>query len=74
MVEDEGVIRSLVRALKDPDHDVVERAAFALGNIYERKGCYDLVRPLFEALEDDDPAIREKVRAILAGKVRISEK
>jgi hypothetical protein len=39
---------------------LVERAAFDLGNIYERKGCYDLVRPLFEALEVGDPVTREK--------------
>jgi len=71
MVEDEHVIRSLLKALKDPDHEVVERAEFALGNIYERKGCYDLVKPLLEAQEDDDPVIREKARAILGRKVTI---
>jgi len=73
MVDDGRTVRSLIKTLKDPDPEVAERAAFALERIYDRRGSYDLARPLLEARDDVDPAIREKVRAILAKAIRIED-
>ncbi|HTX43757.1 MAG TPA: HEAT repeat domain-containing protein [Methanocella sp.] len=73
MVDGERTIRSLIRRLKDPDPEVAERAAFALENIYERAGRYDLARPLLEAQDDGDADIRKKAREILAKKVRMAD-
>lgn len=74
MIDGEGTIRALLRALKDPDPEVAERAAFALENIYDRAGRYDLARPLLEAQDDPDADTRRKVREILAKKVRMADK
>ncbi len=72
MVDDGRTVSALIKALKDADPEVADRAAFALGNIYERSGRYDLARPLLEARDDGDPAVRQRVNDILEKKVRIS--
>jgi len=74
MIDDGRTIQSLLKTLKDPDPEVAERAAFALGNIYDRAGRYDLVRPLLEAENDEDADIRQKVGEILAKKVRMADR
>jgi HEAT repeat protein len=73
MIGNERTIRALIVALTDADAEVAERAAFALENIYGRKDSYDLSRPLLEALEGEDEPLKEKVRAILARKIRIEK-
>jgi len=74
MIDKERTIWSLINALKDTDAEVADRAAFALENIYVRKGSYDLAKPLLDALDGGDEAVKEKVRAILARKIRIEDK
>lgn len=71
MIDDEKVVRSLLTALKDTDHEVAEWSAFALENIYERRQCYDLAKPLLEAQDDDDPEIRKRAKSILEKKIHI---
>jgi HEAT repeat protein len=73
MIENERTIRSLSKTLKDTDSEVAERAAFALENIYGRKDSYDLAKPLLDALDTGDEAIKQKVKAILAHIIRIEK-
>jgi HEAT repeat protein len=68
-IDDISVIESLVNALMDADESVVDRAAFALERIYEKKGRYDLARPLLDAEGHPDERVRDKVEFILKKKI-----
>lgn len=68
---DISAIESLIHALMDDDEGVVDRTAFALERIYEKKGGYDLVRHLLYAEEHADDRVRDKVKSILTKKIRI---
>ncbi|MCD1295288.1 hypothetical protein CUJ83_09780 [Methanocella sp. CWC-04] len=74
MIEDIKVVQMLVERLKDDDQEVADRAEFALGNLYQKKNNYDIIRPLLEAENDEDDIIRDKVKKILAGQIRIEKK
>lgn len=73
LIEDRAVVMTLIESLKDDDPEVAERAEFALGNIYERKHSYELVRPLLDAGLDPDVRVRERVAAILSKKIQIKK-
>ena len=74
LIDDPNVVAALIEVLKDRDREVAEWAALALESIYGREGGYDLARPLLEAESDADPEIGERVRAILAKKIRVENK
>jgi HEAT repeat protein len=70
-IDDKGVTQMLIERLKDPENDVSDRVAFTLGNLYDKKKNYDVVWPIIDALEDDDPVIKEKVNGILLKRIKI---
>jgi hypothetical protein len=64
LIGDKRTVKSLIRALKDKNEDVRERAAMALGKIGDERA----VEPLIRALQDKDEDVRERA-AMALGKI-----
>ena len=57
-VGDEGSVKGLIGALKDPDEGVRLQAIYALAEIGDRRA----VDPLIEVLDDEDTDVQDAAR------------